>query len=749
MDNFANAVAAAGADARTLALALAAAGVPLVPIPSGQKACTLNKWPDATTTDAATIAAWFAHGPSNYGCVGKLDGFVILDCDVPGVPEMIAGDKGHALPDSFTVTSAGKRLPHIYFRHTERSRALGNRKSAGLFDWQAHNKYVVGPGSQLANGATYDVASNAPIADCPDWLVDWIAAQTMPEKPKGAANYPEVNEKFDIYDFLAHYGLSADEDGHWFITDVCPVAGRKHQQSTRTGFYYDGSVLGFKCFAGGCAGNEMTVGDVIKHLNKSTGSVVRLPYPGVIWKDAPQRTYKQTDGGNAERLVALHGENFRFLQDAKQWLHWDGRRWKRAADRAIHQAAKATVAAMYQSIASIEQEDERKRFAKWCAQADSRAGRENMVALARHEAEVAADDALFDTDALLLNVENGTVDLCTGHLRAHRREDLITKLCPVMFDPAAQCPRWLQFLTETFSDQPDVTPFLQRSLGYTLTGETNEQCFWLLIGAGRNGKSTMLNAVQHILGDYAAATSFDTFAAKRADAAINPRDGLAALAGSRLVRASESDEEKRFSEALLKAITGGEQVRTARMYQEDFAYKPTYKIWLSSNHEPTIRGTDDGIWRRVHRVNFRQQVAPEHVDRALDEKLAAEAPGILNWMLAGLADYRAGGLRVPQAVNEATAGYRQRQNPVREFLAERCDLSDPTSETPTAVLLAEFNQWARFRRQPHLNPSAFGRAMASAGYNSRRSNGQTLTAGVSINFNAHQGGPAVTFGATR
>jgi putative DNA primase/helicase len=726
-----------GGDVKSLALALAAQGIPLVPIPSGQKACTLSGWPNSATTDPSTIASWFARGASNYGCVAKRDGFLMLDCDDKGLVARIEKETDEKLPATFTVVSAGKRCPHIYFRHTERSRKLGNRKCEGLFDWQAHNKYVVGPGSQLAGGATYEVLNDAEIADCPDWLCDWIAGRSVPEKPKDA-NYPAVHPDFDIYNFLDHYDLVADECGHWYVTDVCPIAGRKHEQSTRTGFYYDENVLGFHCFASSCPGSDMTISGVIKHLNQGHGNgfQIRRPYPGVIWNDAPQRSFRHTDGGNAERLVALHGENFRFLSDAKQWLHWDGFRWRRAADREVQQAAKATVATMYEAISAIDNDDERKRFASWCQKSDSRAFRDNMVALARHEQAVAAEDGEFDTDPLLLNLRNGTLDLSTGKLRAHLREDHITKICPASFDPTATCPRWLQFLQETFSDQPDVLPFLQRSLGYTLTGDTGEQCFWLLIGAGRNGKSTLLNAIQHVIGDYAAATSFDTFAAKRnADAAVNPRDGLASLAGSRFVRASESDEEKRFSEALLKAITGGEHVRTAKMYQEDFAYKPTYKIWLSTNHEPTIRGTDDGIWRRVHRVNFRQQVPPEHVDRNLDQKLAAEASGILNWLLAGLTDYQAHGLQVPAAVSDATANYRKMQNPLREFIAERCDTSDPAAETPAVTLLGEFNQWARGRRQPHLSPVAFGRAMASAGFIRRTSCGQTIYAGISINFN--------------
>ena len=227
-----------------------------------------------------------------------------------------------------------------------------------------------------------------------------------------------------------------------------------------------------------------------------------------------------------------------------------------------------------------------------------------MVALAQKEPEFSALSPQFDTNPMLLNIVNGTLDMKTFQLRPHRREDLLTKRCPVNFDPSAKSPRWLAFLEEIFPGQPEVIEFLQRSIGYSLTGDTEEQCFWLLIGVGKNGKSKFLDAIQFLMGDYAVATSFDTFAFKKDGAGINPRDGMATLVGSRIVRASESDDGKRLSEAQIKALTGGERIRTARLYQDDFDYKPTFKIWLSTNHVPVIRGTDRRNLRRVNRIDL-------------------------------------------------------------------------------------------------------------------------------------------------
>jgi putative DNA primase/helicase len=176
------------------------------------------------------------------------------------------------------------------------------------------------------------------------------------------------------------------------------------------------------------------------------------------------------------------------------------------------------------------------------------------------------------------------------------------------------------------------------------------------------------------MGDYAEATSFDTFAVtQKFGNAINPRDGIAALASARFVPASESDSERRISEAKLKALTGGETIKTSRLYENEFAFEPKFKIWLSTNHEPQVRGTDDGIWRRIYRVNFDHQVAADKTDPKLLVKLQAEGSGILNWLLEGLRHYQAQGLAVPATVRRATASYRADQSPYGKFVAECCE----------------------------------------------------------------------------
>jgi len=256
-----------------------------------------------------------------------------------------------------------------------------------------------------------------------------------------------------------------------------------------------------------------------------------------------------------------------------------------------------------------------------------------------------------------------------------------------------------------------VREFLRRSLGYSLTGDIGAQCFWLLIGPGANGKSTLLDTLEALLGDYAVATRFDVFASLKRDAAISPRDGLASLEGARFVRASESDQDRRISASLLKALTGGEKVRTARMYEQDHAFAVTFKIWLSTNHEPSITDTSEGMWRRVHRLNFDVTIPPEKRDPQLTGKLLAQAPGILNWCLEGLRQYRASRLQVPKAVSDATAEYRSSQDVVARFRAERCEV-DRAAVTLSSDLYREFRRWADDNGERPISAVQFGREIA-------------------------------------
>ena len=308
---------------------------------------------------------------------------------------------------------------------------------------------------------------------------------------------------------------------------------------------------------------------------------------------------------------------------------------------------------------------------------------------------------MIDADPWALNVENGTIDLRTGTLRAHAAADLITKLAPVAYDHAAQCPRFRRFLIEIFQSKQDVVEFLQRWYGYAATGETSEQAMLIKFGPGGNGKSTLGDVLDGVLGEYSTPATLGLLTSKsNSDTAHHAE--IADLRGARLVTASESEDGAKLKEALLKQLTGGDKLKGKRLYGQLFSFKPSHKIELLTNHKPVIKGTDFSIWRRIMLLNFPVKFgSAEEVQRGeamavkditLAAALRAELPGILAWVVEGARLWHAHKLKPPRAVLDASAEYRQEQDHVAEFLAERCTL-DPAARQSLPALYQAYKAW--------------------------------------------------------
>lgn len=306
-------------------------------------------------------------------------------------------------------------------------------------------------------------------------------------------------------------------------------------------------------------------------------------------------------------------------------------------------------------------------------------------------------DAL-NTDPLALNCRSGTLgfvrDEADGSwkldLRPHNRADMITKMMPVEYDPAAECPAFLDFL-ERVQPLPSLQDFLQRWFGYSLTGLTAEQKLVFFHGAGRNGKSTLVDLIARIMGEYATSVPIESLTGTEQRKGGDATPDLVRLPGARMVRASEPEEGIRFREATVKTFTGGEPLLIRRMREEFVEVETVFKLTISGNHKPEIRGDDDGIWRRVLLVPFDVQIPKaERIPLPeLVESLMAEGPGILNWLVAGLIDYLEGGLADPKAVLDATQEYRDDSDPIGQFLTSACVVTGEPNDTTTARTLSE------------------------------------------------------------
>jgi putative DNA primase/helicase len=427
-----------------------------------------------------------------------------------------------------------------------------------------------------------------------------------------------------------------------------------------------------------------------------------------------------TDLGNAERLVRDHGADLRFLAPARQWLVWDGKRCARDETLEIFRRAKDTVRGMYAEAAALADSSARKALADHARKSESDYRIRAMIGRAESEPGITVVPSDLDQDPWLLNVENGAINLRTGELRPHRREDLITKLAHVTYNPKATAPRWRRFVREIMGGDPELVAFLQRAVGYSLTGDVREECLFLLYGMGSNGKSKFLETVRALVGGYAKQADFGTFLEQRHD---RPRPDIARLCGARVVTAIEVGESGQLSDNVVKSLTGGDTITARELYAREFEFRPQLKLWFAANHKPAIRAADHAMWRRICLVPFTQTFNPPERDLLLAEKLRAELPGILRWALAGCREWRKQGLRPPAGVRVATEEYRVESDTIGAFVAECCDV-DSKAQSPAGHLYKAYVTWAQENGERPVSGTAFGRRLTERGfgpdYDSRR-----------------------------
>jgi putative DNA primase/helicase len=325
----------------------------------------------------------------------------------------------------------------------------------------------------------------------------------------------------------------------------------------------------------------------------------------------------------------------------------------------------------------------------------------------------------LDNTPWLLNCENGTIDLKTGDLREHRREDLLTKIIPVEYDPSAKSPMWFAFLLRIMQGNEKVIRFLQKAAGYSLTGSVREQCFFLCYGTGANGKTVFLRTLLNVIGDYGKPVDPDLLLARAGE--THPTK-YANLVGVRLAVALETEEGKRMNEVITKWLTGGDKLSARFMRQDFFEFEPIHKIWIATNHKPIIRGTDIAIWRRVRLIPFNVTIPEEEQDQELIEKLRTELPGILNWLVGGCLAWQHEKLESPKEVKEATESYRDEMNTLGMFLTEMCVIK-PGLKVKASDLHREYESWCSENGEDPISKRSLGIRLSESGFTRRRDNG--------------------------
>jgi len=482
-----------------------------------------------------------------------------------------------------------------------------------------------------------------------------------------------------------------------------------------------GESLCSKCGAWGKATSPLFFGHSATRTSTS-GTTAATVAPATTPPDPLPPADPLSDMANGARLVARHGRDLRYCYQRQKWIVSDTtggrghRRFVEDTSGEVERRAKDTARAIYLEAAAAADPEMSKALGKHAVRSQSENRRRDMIASARSEPGIPVAPADLDADPWLLNCLNGTVDLRSGELRPHRRENLLTKLAPVEYDPGARLDLWARFLADATGGDVELVNFLQRAAGYSITGVTSEEKLFFVHGPAAAGKSTFVEAVRAALGDYAATSDFETFLARR-DVG-GPRPDIARLAGARFVSSIEVDQGKRLAEGLVKMLTGGDTVTARRLYQEAFEFLPAFKLWLAANHAPSVSDEDDAMWRRILRLPFEHIVPEGKRDPAVkatlrDPKLAG--PAILAWLVEGCLAWQRQGLGIPPVVKAATEAYRATMDPLAEFLSECCIL-DPQAWAPAAQLRAVYEAWAKENGETKpLGGKAWGQKLRERG----------------------------------
>lgn len=716
------------------------------------------------SSDPSVLDSWRQKYPNaNWAMpTGSVSGYDVFDVDVPKPEEEKYADGRQSLADlesihgpiytRIVMTPSGGM--HLYFKH--KPGVANNGKPVPGVDVKSDGGYVVIPPSSI-DGDSYRWLDgidleHGPVAEWPDWLYALVKKEERtPVAPPESAMFEGGTAWGDKTIALIAEELAAVPPGGRDNkrNAICYRAGRivaaGHvsyddalcavlMACEKNGLQEDlGERELRKRVEAGIADGMAAgpVGPTPKPKRKAAAFVPKEPdrhtQNGAVEHKEPERELR-TELGNARRLVRLHGEDLRY-SGARGWLVWDGKRWKPDDTGETDRRAKKAIVSMLDEAKTMGASEDAESLVKWAIKSQKASIIEASMRLARSEPGVSVTPAAFDKDPYLLNVENGTLDLRTGKLREHRREDLITKVCPVEYDPGAYSPLWEQTL-EKFLPDPDARAFVQRYLGSCLTGDATDQALGVFWGGGSNGKSTIVETTCKILGDYFVGTPFSTLTAKR-DQQASTAD-LASLAGARFVVASEPPPNVQLNTATVKYLTGGDTITARLLYRDFFSFTPEFKLAIVTNDRPHIAENSHAVWRRVHLVPFTVQITPEERDENFKARVWEERKGVLRWLVDGCSMWQVERLSPPEAVIAANAEYRSEEDEFGAFLEERCVLGVPDTQTRASAIVSAYNKWAKENGTDGISAKGMAGKLRHRGLKNKKSNGTIVWVGVGL-----------------
>jgi len=440
--------------------------------------------------------------------------------------------------------------------------------------------------------------------------------------------------------------------------------------------------------------------------------------------------------GNACRFIELHGENIYYEIKFKRFFVWTGKNWTQATNAELLTMAVEVIEHLYDETSIIGAchiktgtSITRGEILGHCEATSSLGKITAMINLAKSFPEIRVKLSEFDNHPMLLNCNNGIIDLKTGELRDHDKKYMITKCIDVNYNPEAECPRWERFISEIMCNEPDMIDYIHRLLGYAITGDTSEQGVYIFNGNGSNGKSTLIRALTHVMGDYVRHTPASTLLTKQ----INhiPAD-VARLAGARIVFAMEVGSQNRMDESLVKQLTGGDVISARKLYENFIEFIPQLKLILASNYLPEVKGMDDGIWRRITPIPFNAKFTGASREGKLIELLKKESEGILAWLVKGSREWATRKLTCPIRVDQALSQYRESMDDLANFVEDRCKIG-VGRRIELAELYDAYKIWCLSNSQEPIGKKGFGVMMRQRDYMQVKTGSARYWAGINLN----------------
>lgn len=663
----------------------------------------ITGWQHQATTDEQQIRSWFTKWPdANLAVIPGSNGCVGVDVDprnggTAHLDRLLAG----ADLNGTLIIASGQygdaRGRHIYFRADE-AREVSKADAAPGVELKASGGYLLVPPSRHASGVSYEVASGSrdTISDAPQWVLEVLLGgagehrEAQQVDPTQLTRLPLGQRTLDAIE----NGLHEPTEGGTQRLEALGIARNIREEGD---FDRDDTVYLMRKVLLDHPESSLDPDRPWREedVQKIVTEVFKRPAPDQA-RYLRSEAREQHDVANAARFAHEHAEYLRWVPEWNSWVYWDVGRWRRGPSEYAVRSMRNTFLKVAREAAAIADPDLRATQVKAAARCLSAARINAGLSLARAHEDLLTRAEEFDTDPWVLNCQNGVLDLMTGELREHRREDMHAQQTACDFDPNARSEDWDRAVNDALDGHEGTVAYVQKVFGYALTGDVSEEKFWLFHGESGAGKTTLLDAFGGMLGDYTRVMSYRSLTrATYVSSSGNASEDIARLAGGRFVVASEFERDTRLAEALVNSITGGEVIQARRLYQSTFEFHPQFKLFLAANHKPNITGfPQSGIWRRLQIVPFLHKV--ENVDRHLKRRLGTPEAraAILTWALEGCLRCRQEGLGdVPEVAQEALDEYRQESDPWSRFLAE-ATYADIGGFVTKAEMFSAYRRWA-------------------------------------------------------